>query len=279
VYAQREPGPAPGAAPGTGLIARYARGRDYHRAMKKRLHAVADELRIRYPGEEFRSFVDTAPIVERELATRCGIGWVAKHTLVISESLGSYVLLGGFVTTMDLAPPAGQTAAADRCGTCTRCIDACPTDAIEPYTVDASRCVSYLTIELRGAYPPELAAGTGDWLVGCDVCQEVCPHNQPTAARGPAEVDPRYASRRDGFDLLEVLGWDESDRRRAFQTSALKRVSLEMMKRNAIVVAANQLRDHDLPELRLAIERIANNDGEPALVRSTAREALTRLGG
>ncbi|RMH11536.1 MAG: tRNA epoxyqueuosine(34) reductase QueG, partial [Planctomycetota bacterium] len=171
-----------GAAPdesrsGFGRVARYARGRDYHKVIKKRLHQLSDELAGQYPGHRFRTFVDTAPVLERELAARCGIGWQGKHTLTIHPQLGSYLLLGGIVTTLELEPPPEQPKAVDHCGTCTRCIDACPTQAIRPYHVDARKCISYLTIEHRGTIDPEFHEPMGDWIFGCDVCQEVCPHN------------------------------------------------------------------------------------------------------
>ena len=125
--------------PGRGRIARYARGRDYHVTIKRRLHRLCDELRADHAGAEFRAFTDTAPVPERELAGRAGLGWIGKHTLLIDPRLGSYLLLGGVLTTLEIEPPATQTPVADHCGTCTRCVDACPTDAITPYTVDASR--------------------------------------------------------------------------------------------------------------------------------------------
>jgi len=256
---------------GAGRIARYARGRDYHRVVKKRLHAMADRLRERYPGSEFRSFVDTAPIVERELAARCGIGWVGKHTLIINPRLGSWMLLGGFVTTLELEPPESQVSVTDHCGTCTRCIEACPTDAITPYSVDASRCISYLTIEHRSPIDPEFHSPIGDWLVGCDICQEVCPHNSPRTG-DVGERHEAYEPKRSGFDLLEVLGWNEADRRSAFETSPMKRVNLAMIKRNAVIVAGNHL---SVPGLRARVEAIAADDAEDPMVRETARAVLS----
>ncbi|MEM9063884.1 MAG: tRNA epoxyqueuosine(34) reductase QueG [Planctomycetota bacterium] len=257
--------------PGVGRIARYARGRDYHRVIKKRLHAMADRLRVLFPGSEFRSFVDTAPIVERELASRCGIGWVGKHTLVINPRLGSWMLLGGFVTTLELEPSVSQATVTDHCGSCTRCIEACPTDAIRPYSVDGSRCISYLTIEHRSAIDPAFYQPIGDWLVGCDICQEVCPHN----SERNGDVGTRheaYGSKRSGFDLLELLEWDERERRNAFATSPMKRVNLAMIKRNAVIVAGNHLA---LPGLRERIEAIAADDVEDEVVRETARAVLS----
>lgn len=223
---------------GQGRIARYARGRDYHKAMKKRLMALADQLRVDHPNADFKVFVDTAPVLERELAHRAGLGWTGKHTLLIHPKAGSYMLLGGIVTTLDFTPPESQHPEPDHCGTCTRCIDACPTDAITPYSVDARKCISYLTIELREDIEPSLASKIGDWIYGCDICQEVCPHNSPREDAPPA--NPIYNADRDRFDLLEVLGWTEDDRRDAFTASAMKRAKLDMMHRNAKIVAVNQ---------------------------------------
>lgn len=223
-----------------GVIARYARGEDYHPVIRRRLHTLADSLRERYPGERFRTFVDTAPVMEREHALRAGLGWIGRHTLLIHPTLGSYLLLGGIATTLVLRPEPGSRVAADHCGTCTRCIDACPTGAIGGYTVDATRCISYLTIERKGPIEPEFHGPIGDRLFGCDVCQEVCPHNAPIAGAAELErVHPAYSARRTGFDVLEVLGWTEADRTAAFMTSALKRVDLESIKRNAAIVAGN----------------------------------------
>jgi epoxyqueuosine reductase len=259
---------------GQGRIARYARGRDYHAVMKKRLHRLADDLASRFPGHRFRAFVDTAPVLEREYAARAGMGWIGRHTLLIHPRLGSYVLLGGLLTTMELAPPQDQAVITDHCGTCTRCIDACPTAAISPYSVDAGRCISYLTIERRGPIDPGLHPAIGDWLYGCDVCQEVCPHNSPKPS--PDRILPEYEPRGSGLDLLEVLGWSEEDRRNAFQGSAMKRANLAMMKRNAIIILCNQLPVCD-PALESRLRALAGDEAEPELVRETARQALARL--
>ena len=191
-----------------------------------------------YPGHAFRSFCDTAPVLEREHAERAGIGWIGKNTLVIDPALGSYVLLGGVMTTLDVRVPSSQKVVSDHCGSCTRCIDACPTAAITPYKVDASRCISTLTIEHRSVIDERCHASMGDWVFGCDVCQEVCPHNGPTR-RGGALVRDEYAPAVTGFNLLEVLGWSEDDRRRAFTRSAMKRVKLFAFKRNAAIAATN----------------------------------------
>ncbi len=260
-----------------GRVARYARGDDYHQVIKKRLHHLADELAGEFPGETFRACVDTAPVLEREVAQRAGLGAVGKHTLLIEPGVGSWLLLGELITTLELAPsePSGE----DPCGTCTRCIDACPTGAIAPWTVDATRCISYLTIEHRSDIAPDFHEAIGDWIFGCDVCQDVCPHNQPTGRAAGAPVHPAYAPRREGFDLLEVLGWDEQGRRDAFVRSAMKRAKLAMMKRNAIIVAGNVLARRDEPALRQRIEAIAADTDEDLMVRRTARSVLKNSSG
>ncbi|MDX2118944.1 MAG: tRNA epoxyqueuosine(34) reductase QueG [Planctomycetota bacterium] len=266
-----------------GTIARYARGDDYHEVMKRRLHTLADELRAAHPGHECRAFVDTAPVLERELAQRAGLGWIGKHTLLIHPRVGSFLLLGGVMTTLPLVATAEPEP--DHCGTCTRCIDACPTDAITPHSVDASRCISYLTIEHRGPIDASLVGKLSGWIYGCDICQEVCPHNSPR----PAGVDvgtrhAAYTPRHASLPLLEVLGWSEDDRRRIFKGSAMKRATLAMMKRNAVLLAADVLCATPNPphttsrqQLLDALRQVAVNETEDTLVRDAARETLQRV--
>ncbi|MDX2133050.1 MAG: tRNA epoxyqueuosine(34) reductase QueG [Planctomycetota bacterium] len=266
---------------GQGRIARYARGKNYHEVMKQRLHRVADRMRVRFPGSDFRTCVDTAPLPERELAFLAGLGWIGRNTMVIHPQGGSYLLLGVMATNLELEPASRPMD--DHCGTCTRCIEACPTGAITAYSVDASRCISYLTIERRGLVPPDLHAGIGDWIFGCDVCQEVCPHNSARAGQGDDAVHSAYRSDRRGLDLLAVLGWDESARREAFRSSAMKRASLAIMKRNALIAAGNVVArgpEDDLSRaLRERIAAIAAGTGEEEMVTQTARAVLDRLAG
>ncbi len=301
---------------GVGKIARYARGEDYHKRLKKRLFAFNDALAAKYGdrvaalgggqvgGESgkvgvvsgFRAVVDTAPVMERLHAARAGIGWVGKHSLIIHPRRGSYLLLGAVVTSLEVRPPKNQRATPDRCGTCARCIEACPTDAITPYSVDATRCISYLTIEHRGMIDEGFYEGMGAWLFGCDICQEVCPHNSPRTGRaGLVAARSEYAPRMggedatgrsadgSGFDLLAVLGWSEEDRRRAFERSAMKRATLAMMKRNALIVAGNAVRRGASAGLREALvsrmRELAADEGEEELVRETAGAVLRGLGG
>lgn len=280
-------------SPPHGRIARYASGDDYHRVMKKRLHELADGLRERWPEHAFRTTVDTAPTLEREHARRAGLGWVGKHTLLIHPQLGSWFFLGEIITTLPLqssdAPP---KVVADHCGTCTRCIDACPTHCITPYSVDASRCVSYLTLEHRGLIPTDMHEAMGDWTAGCDVCQEVCPFNDATISGErrakseicgdedrPSLVAPRssYTSRLASLPLLDLLNWTSEDRRRSFERSALKRLKLDQLKRNALIAAGNWLMKHEDTALRARIAALANDPTESEPVRSTAQQTLTRL--
>ncbi len=266
----------PPVAQASGRIARYAGSDDYHTRLKRRLFAITDELRRAFAAHEFRVFTDTAPIAERELAQRAGLGWTGKHTLAIDPEIGSWFVLGGFVTTLELAVPETQRVVTDHCGTCTRCIDACPTDAITPYSVNASRCISYLTIEHRSMIDPRLSSSVGDWFAGCDICQEVCPHNRPRGSVEPAQGG------RPSFDLLDVLSWDEQTRRARFAKSALKRISLGQAHRNAVINACNAIvdkrtNDADAQRLTQALEDLAWNAKAEPLARSTAREMLSRL--
>jgi epoxyqueuosine reductase len=264
------------ASPGPrGRIARYARGDDYHRVMRKRLQRLRDELAEESRDEVFRVCVDTAPVLERELAQRAGLGAVGKHTLMIEPGVGSYLLLAEIITTLELPPSTPSDP--DPCGTCTRCIEACPTDAITPWSVDATRCISYLTIEHRGDVDETYHKPMGDWIFGCDICQEVCPHNQPTARSGDAAVHEAYAARREGFDLLEVLNWDEAARRALFVRSAMKRAKLAMMKRNALIAAGNWLSTREHPVLQRRLEATADDPDEDELVRTTARTVVAKL--
>jgi epoxyqueuosine reductase len=232
---------------GMGRIARYARMRDYHDVLKRRLHALADCLRKDYPGSEFRSFVDTAPVNERELAAAAGLGWQAKNAMLIHPKLGSYFVIGGFATTLALVPsmPRGSEPT-DHCGSCTRCLDACPTQAIvSPRVVDARRCISNLTIERRTPIDPQLQPLMGDWIAGCDICQQVCPHNSPRVSpMDEAASQPSTPFQTRGtIPLHALLSWTESQRREAFATSALKRITLAMAQRNAAIAHANWSRE------------------------------------
>ena len=280
-YHDGRPDRSEASAPPRGRVARYARGEDYHRTIRRRLERLVAAISHAFPRAEFRICVDTAPLLERELAARAGMARIGKHTLAISPGLGSWTLLGEILTTAEIAPTS-PSASGDPCGGCTRCIDACPTTAISPFSVDATRCVSYLTIEHRGAITPALHGGLGDWVFGCDVCQEVCPHNQPTRRSRRSAGDPALAARRDGFSLLELLSWTEEDRRAAFVTSAMKRAKLPAMRRNAVIAATNAIVacPHGSKELQAMVDRvreIAVDPAEDPVVRQTALDSIRRI--
>lgn len=230
-----------------GRVARYAWGEDYHEPIRAKLHALADHLRALRPDCQTRCAVDTAPVPERELAARAGLGWVGKNTCLIHPRIGSWLLLGVVLTTAEL-PPTSPLASGGHCGTCTRCLDACPTDALSrdrPYQLDASQCIAYLTIEHRSRIPAELEGAVGDWIFGCDICQDVCPFNRKAPAADLTAnpfLRPRLA---DGtVDARDVLTWD-LDRWHAFsRRSALRRLGLPLFQRNAAVVVQNDDRAH-----------------------------------
>jgi epoxyqueuosine reductase len=220
----------------TGRIARYALGDDYHEVMKDRLHDLADWLRATVPGTKTRSSVDTAPVMEKELAARAGIGWMGKNTCIINEKIGSFILLGQILTTLDL--PVDEPVE-DRCGSCTRCIEACPTSAItSEYQMDATRCISYLTIEHREEIAAELQPRMGDWIYGCDVCQEVCPWNRKSPETTDQAFIPRFKSA--SLEWKRVLEWTDEEYKIQLKGSAMKRVKLPMWKRNAAIVEKNK---------------------------------------
>lgn len=221
--------------PFMGRIARYARGEDYHELLKGRLHELADFIRREAPEVQTRVCVDTAPVMEKELAQRAGLGWVGKNTLVIHPRIGSWTLLGEVITTAALP---FDRPGVDRCGTCRRCLDACPTGALSrPYQLDARKCISYLTIENRGVIAEELKAGIGQWLFGCDICQEVCPWNH----KAPLGNDLHFASRfPDGeLDVRELAGWTAEEYRTRLKRNSMKRIKLPILQRNANIVMDN----------------------------------------
>ena len=259
-------------------VARYAAGDDYHDVLREKLNAFESAIAA-LVGEPvaLRSYVDTGPVLERAAGARAGLGWIGKNTLLIDRALGSYFFLGVVIT--DLALPADPSEP-DHCGSCRACLDACPTGAFpEPYLLDASRCLSYTTIELRGAIPEPLRAAQGEWVFGCDVCQEVCPWNA-RAARHPEAPSPESASLRERFTprpeleratLAWLLELDEPAWRAATRHTALKRTKWRGLLRNALVAAGNR-RD---PSLREAVARHAS--GGDALLAEHARWALARI--
>ncbi|MEW6510051.1 MAG: tRNA epoxyqueuosine(34) reductase QueG [Bacteroidota bacterium] len=219
--------------PGTGKISRYAWGDDYHEVVGKRLTQMKDWLLEAFPGSEAKVHVDSGPVMEKVWAQRAGIGWEGKHTNVISRTLGSWIFLGEILTTLNLETDAH---ALDRCGTCTLCIEACPTRAIvEPYVVDSNLCLSYLTIEHRGPIEGEVRDRFDGWIFGCDVCQDVCPWNSKFAV---VTTEPRFEPR-EGNVKPDLASWqtisaDEFHER--FRRSAVSRTKVEGLKRNVGIV-------------------------------------------
>jgi epoxyqueuosine reductase len=238
--------------------------------MWSRLNALLDFVRERCPeGVNGRGYVDTAPILEGDLAAAAGLGWTGKNTLLITPGIGSWYFLGELLLDIPLAHDAPM---GDHCGTCRRCLDACPTGAFKgPYELDARRCISYLTIELKGPIPRELRAPIGHRIYGCDVCQDVCPHNKPDRAL----ADPALASSPglDAPDLLELLALDDEGFRERFRSSPIKRAKRRGFLRNVCVALGNSGDRRAVPPLVRAL-----SDHEP-LIRGHAAWALGRLGG
>jgi epoxyqueuosine reductase len=254
--------------PNRGRVSRYACGTDYHDVLRDRLNRLLDWLRRERPDCLGRGVVDTAPLLERDFARRAGLGWFGKNTMLLNKRLGSYFFLGALLVNLELAADPPHTTS--HCGTCTACLDACPTSAfVGPGVLDARRCISYLTIEHRGDVPAELRPGLGDWLFGCDVCQEVCPWNR----KAPPGVEPALQARPEleKLDLIEVLGLSEEEFRRRFRGTALLRTKRRGLLRNAALVLGNLGDAAALPALRRALD-----DAEP-LVREAARWAIDNI--
>lgn len=256
---------------GQGRVSRYAWGTsDYHDLIHDRLKQLAAQVQALSPGAAVRGVVDTAPLLEREFAQLAGLGWIGKNTLLLNKEWGSWFFLAALLTDAELDYDAPFTA--DHCGTCRACLDACPTDAfVAPQVLNASRCISYLTIELRGPVPRELRAGIGDWLFGCDVCQDVCPWNH----KAPVTSEPALQPREDAnpVDLLELFALDDDAFRTRFRKTPLWRSKRRGLLRNAAIVLGNQRDERSLPALVRGL-----SDVEP-LIRGACAWALGQLGG
>jgi len=281
-----------------GWISRYAWGDDYHDVLREGLDALVESLRERFTGPfEARAYVDTGPVQERVLAKYAGLGWLGKNTLLLNQTLGSFFFLGVILTTLDLQPTLGanELPPPDLCGTCRRCLDACPTQAfVEPYVMDARKCISYLTIELRGSIPEEFRELMGNHVFGCDICQEVCPWNR----RAPIATTPQFQARvfppaEEDFTstslppqdeslylprLEWLLGLSEVDFRELFRGSPVKRTKWRGLVRNACIALGNSgLRPGTANHGRVSdlLNRLAGS-GDQVLAES-ARWALSRI--
>jgi epoxyqueuosine reductase len=281
-----------------GWLSRYAWGEDYHLVVKAKLLELQGAMRAQFGADfEARAYVDTGPVVERVAAKHAGLGWLAKNTCLINEDLGSWLFLGVILTSLDLAPTlrSGELPAPDLCGNCTLCLDACPTGAFaEPYVLDARRCISYLTIELRGEIPEEFHAGMGRMVFGCDICQDVCPWNNRAPIATVREFAPRAfpppgtVGRESGGEepqetlLAPRLEWlaalTEEEYREVFRHSAVKRTKWRGLLRNVCVALGNaKIKPQSSEGARVIalLERLAHFEDE--VVAKHARLALGRL--
>jgi len=267
-----------------GWISRYAWGDDYHRVLGEKMEALIAQLReeIEEPFEA-RAYVDTGPIVERVAAKYAGLGWLAKNTCLINEQLGSWLFLGVIITTLDFAPTLEsiETPAADLCGNCSLCIDACPTGAIvEAYVLDARRCISYLTIELRGPIPAELREPIGRHVFGCDICQDVCPWNRQAPVTALENFLPRQMREFSLFspDLEWLISLTEDEFRELFRSSPVKRAKWRGLVRNACVAIGNSGARLGAPryaEIRSRLSQLAASDD--AVIAEHAAWAMKKL--
>jgi len=217
---------------GHGLISNYAWGDDYHKIMDKKLKTLSREMKEWIPNLETRQYCDTGPILERGLAARAGVGWIGKNTCLIHPTYGSYLFLGEILANIEFDL---DTPGLDHCGSCTRCLDACPTDAlIAPYRMDASRCIAYLTIEKRGDFTESQKKMVGDHIFGCDICQQVCPWNNQAVTPDLADFRPREGHHHPPLEAMASLSQSEFEEK--FSRSPIKRAKLEGLKRNAAAI-------------------------------------------
>jgi len=262
--------PSPGAARWIGRVSRYAWGRDYHNVLGRRLRRLARFVRETFPGERAVPAVDSKPVLEKEWAERAGLGWIGKHANLITRDRGSWFFLSELLVTVVCEPT--RDTVTDHCGRCTACLDACPTDAIvAPREVDARRCISYLTIEEKGDLPTERRGEMGEWIFGCDVCQDVCPWNR--FAEPTADAAFRLDDRRWDGELADLLSLDRAAFRARFEGSPVARAGRDAFLRNVCVALGNRGDTAALPALGRALE-----DDSP-LVRRHAAWAVGRIGG
>ena len=250
-------------------VAQYARGTlDYHDLIRGKLKLLSDALHALRPGCRTRGVVDTAPLLERDFARLAGLGWFGKNTMLINKRAGSWLLLAALLTDLDLDPDSVHETT--HCGTCTRCLDVCPTDAfVAPYVLDARKCISYLTIELKSSIPTDLREGIGDWLFGCDLCQDVCPWNRKAAVTSEPSFQPR--SDLNPANALEMLKISEDDFQARFQQTPLARPGWEGLQRNAAIVLGNSHDKALIPELESCLPTASR------LVREAVEWAIEQL--
>ena len=249
----------------TAFVSRYAVGRDYHKLIRKRLEKLAGKIRDEIGEFGYRAFADSAPVMEKPIAQRAGLGWIGKHSNLLNRRAGSWFFLGELYT--DLPLPVDEPES-DHCGNCELCISACPTDAIvAPYIVDANRCISYLTIEYKGSIPEELRPKIGNRIFGCDDCQMVCPWNR--FASDTEEPDFRVRNRLDSALLVEVFGWSEQEFLNKTEGSAIRRLNYEMWSRNVATALGNA---NSTSEVVRALNSRKND--QSALVREHVEWAL-----
>jgi epoxyqueuosine reductase len=266
-YKPVEVNPTPGTSL-VGKVARYARGVDYHELMWRQLDKLLAWVRQQVPGCRGRGVVDTAPLLERDFARRAGLGWFGKNAMLLHKHLGSYFFLGALLLDLELRPDPPHTS--QHCGTCTACLDACPTQAfVGPGQLDARRCISYLTIEVKGSIAKELREPMGEWVFGCDVCQEVCPWNRKAAPTGEPAFHEAFPA--GTVDLVELLSLTEVEFRQRFRHAPFWRPRRSGMRRNAAIVLGNRGDASALP----ALEKAALDDD--AVVREAARWAIAQI--
>ena len=255
--------------PDTGYIARYALGRDYHKVIRKRLQKLADRIAGQAGEFGYRAFTDSAPVLEKALARNAGLGWIGKHTNLINKGVGSWFFIGELYTDLDLPVDSPAT---QHCGTCTACLEACPTAAIvAPFELDARRCISYLTIELEGTIPLEFREAIGNRIFGCDDCQLVCPWNRFAAVTPEADYRPRHGL--DDSALVTLFAWTEAEFLERTAGSAIRRLGYERWLRNIAVALGNA---NTSKEVVQALQQHA--DHRSALVAEHVRWALGRHG-
>jgi len=271
-YGDGKPAPAPEPGRPRGFVSRYARGRDYHQVMKRKLYELADTLATAGVSTAARVCVDTAPVLERDVAERAGLGFTAKNTMVIAPGLGSYIALGELLVDADVAAFTADDARS-RCGSCRACLDACPTSAfVDAYVLDARRCISYLTIEHRGIIDRRLRPAMGTMIFGCDICQQVCPFNARGPRREPPDPELDDTDERGHPELLRLLSLGTNQRRRYLEGSAMRRVNREQLYRNICVALGNAADPAAIEPLRALLA------DRSAIVRAHAAWALLQLG-